>query len=179
MSSNPITASSIGPSTSVRDVVSVPIQQAWECFVPIELPKVFPKARGPIPPVVAVRGQDGRWDEPGRSRTVVLGNGSTVHEAITLSEPSGGAAPSDGRARFGYTVSGFTGPMGRLAREARGFWLFTERDGKTHIEWTYAFIPAGALAYPILAVIIATFWRAYMRDGMANVVTELSRSASP
>lgn len=179
MSSDPAIRPPLGPSAFVTGDVSVPIEQAWKRFVAIELPKVFPKAKGPIPPVLAVHGQDGPWDEPGRSRTVALGDGSSVHEAITLSEPSRGAAPSNGRARFGYTVSGFTGPMGRLAREAHGFWLFTEGDGKTRIEWTYAFMPTGALARPILAIIIATFWHAYMRDGMANVVTELQRSDSP
>ena len=175
-SSDPADPSPIGPSTSVSAVAAVPIAQAWGRFVPIELPQVFPRSKGPIPSVVGVEGQTGRWDEPGRSRTVVLGDGSRVHEAITRSEPSGGDAPAHGRARFGYTVSGFSGPLGRLAREARGLWTFEEHDGRTHIEWTYAFLPTGALARPVLALIIATFWRSYMRDGVANVVKELERS---
>ena len=165
---SPSDPTSVGPSTSVRILVDAPIGQVWERFVPIELPQVFPRAKGPIPPVVATEGQDGRWDEVGRSRTVVLGDGSRVHEAITLSEPSGGA-PAEGAARFGYTVSGFSGPLGRLAREARGFWTFEAHRDRTAIEWTYAFQPTGVLARPILAFIIATFWRSYMRDGMANV----------
>lgn len=175
MSNNSADPSPIGPSTSAIVTARVPIERAWDRFVPVELPKVFPRAKGPIPRVVSVEDQNGRWDEPGRSRTVVLGDGSRVHEAITLSEPTGGEAPSNGQARFGYTVSGFSGPLGKLAREARGLWVFTEVPDGTRIEWTYAFMPTTTFAKPVLAFIIATFWKAYMRDGMENILAELER----
>ncbi|TFL16998.1 SRPBCC family protein [Jannaschia formosa] len=176
MPNDPADPSPIGPSTSVSASADVPLSLAWEGFVPIELPVVFPDRKGPIPPVVAVEGQTGRWDEVGRSRTVVIGDGSRVQETVTLSEPSGGAPPTAGRARFAYTVSGFSGPLGRLAKEARGLWVFTERDGRTIMEWTYAFVATGPLARPVLALVVVTFWRAYMRAGMANVVRELEKS---
>lgn len=175
MSSDLSDPSLIGPSTSVRAIARVAIDDAWERFVPVELPEVFPNGKGPIPPVVAVEGQDGRWDEPGRSRTVVLGDGSRVYEAITLSEPSGGAAPTNGRARFGYTVSGFPSPLGILAREARGLWIFEQNGDTTQIVWTYGFMPNTVLARPVLGFVIATFWKAYMHDGMENVVRLLER----
>lgn len=161
---------SLGPSAVISATAKVPLALAWERFVPVELPMVFPKAKGPIPPVVDVEGQTGRWDEVGRSRTVVLGDGARVNEQITFSNPTGGAAPKDGYANFGYTVSGFSGPLGRLTSEAQGFWRFEEVKNHTKITWTYGFRPTGALARPILSFIIGAFWKRYMSDGMTNVV---------
>lgn len=158
----------LGPHVTVRGVAPVPLETAWERFVPIKLPLVFPKAKGPIPAVVDVRDQTGRWDLPGRSRTVVLANGATVREVITLSEP-----PYEGRAAFGYEVTGFSGPIGLLARSARGLWTFHADAGRTRIDWTYGFEPTGVIARPMLALIVSTFWRSYMHHGLSNTVAVL------
>lgn len=170
MSRNQSAPTALGPSASVSATAQIPLGMAWDRFVPIELPKVFPNAKGPIPPVTAVEGQSGRWDEVGRSRIVVLGDGARVHEEITLSDPTGGAQPVGGSARFGYTVSNFTGPLGWMTSEARGIWHFKQDGNKTEILWTYAFRPTNAVARPVLCFIIAAFWKRYMLDGMANVV---------
>lgn len=175
MTANSTDPTSLGPSAVVSATADVPLTLAWERFVPIELPMVFPKAKGPIPPVVDVEGQTGRWDEVGRSRTVVLGDGARVNEQISFSDPTEGAAPKDGIAQFGYTVSGFSGPLGRLTREAQGFWRFEEVGNYTNITWTYGFLPTGTLARPVLSFIISAFWKRYMSDGMTNVVRVLEK----
>lgn len=107
---------------------------------------------------------------PGNARVVHLGDGTSVHEEITLSDPSGGHPPANGRARFGYRVSGFTGPMARLAREARGEWLFEEiAPGRIRIVWIYACEAANPLARLPLSLVVATIWKAYMKEGLENL----------
>ena len=134
------------------------------------LAEVFPKSKGPVPAVLSTSGQDGRWDVVGRSRSVHLSDGSTVREEITASEPEAGAPPMSGVATFGYRVTGFSGAIGLLALSAHGTWRFEQiNPSKTAIEWTYTFIPRGWLSSVPLRFILATFWRAYMRDGIENV----------
>jgi hypothetical protein len=158
------------PGARVEAVAQASLASTWNVFVPIDLAEVFPRSKGPIPPVKGTSGQTGRWDIAGNARVVHLGDGTSVREEITLSDPSDGHPPSDGRARFGYRVSGFTGPMARLAREARGEWLFEEiAPDRTRIVWTYAFEPASPLARLPLSLVVATFWKAYMKDGLENV----------
>lgn len=169
--------SNIGPSAVVTGTTNATVADVWKRFVPIALPEVFPNAKGPIPPVVAVEDQDGRWDTVGRARTVVLADGMRVREQITFSDPTNGA-PAEGQARFGYTVSGFSGPLSWLVSEARGFWVFEGQGNQTKITWTYQFQPTSALTRPLAAAIIALFWRAYMKDGMHNVTRITGQSST-
>ncbi|MCF7702413.1 hypothetical protein [Loktanella sp. M215] len=174
MANNLTDPKSLGPSAVVSATANIPLAVAWERFVPIELPMVFPKAKGPIPPVVAVEGQTGRWDEVGMSRTVVLGDGARLREQITLSNPTGGVPPANGSARFGYMVSGFSGPLGWMTNEARGLWQFEEVGEITKIIWTYGFKPTSVLSRPILGLIIAAFGRNICRTGCRTSSGSLS-----
>lgn len=159
-----------GPRATVRTIAAVSLASTWDAFVPVALPDVFPRSKGPVPAVRGTSGQDGRWDVVGRNRSVHLGDGSTVHEEITASEPHGGAPPAGNFATFGYRVTGFSGAIGFLAQEAHGIWRFEQVDpATTAIEWTYTFVPKGRLRSVPLRFILATFWRAYMRDGIENV----------
>jgi len=151
----------------VACVIDNALPDVWDIFVPVFLPDLFPKAIGPIPPVVDVREQTGRWDEVGQTRTVVLGDGNTAREEITYSDPSGGQS-AEHMAEFAYTVSGFTGPFAWLVRSAHGRWVFTAQSGETQVVWTYGFRATNILTRPLVALLAATFWRAYMRDGLAH-----------
>ena len=166
-----------GPKAVVTGTAAAPLTDVWDRFVPIALPDVFPSAKGPIPAVVAVEGQNGRWDTVGRTRTVVLADGMHVQEEITFSDPSNGN-PAQDTARFGYTVSGFSGPLSWLVSEARGYWVFESNGTHTHITWTYQFLPTSGLARPLASVIIALFWRRYMQDGMTNVTRITGQSST-
>ena len=156
---------SFGPSAGVDCVIGEALPKVWDTFVPVYLPDLFPKAKGPIPPVVDVRDQTGRWDEIGRTRTVVLGDGNTAREEITYSDPSDGQA-AENLAEFAYTVSGFTGPFSWLVKSAHARWVFTAQSGETQVLWTYGFRSTNILTRPFVALLAATFWRAYMRDGL-------------
>jgi hypothetical protein len=159
-----------GPRATVRITARVPLAVAWEAFVPITLSDVFPKSKGPIPAVRGTSGQEGRWDVVGRSRSVHLADGRVVREEITASDPTAGAPPAGEVATFAYRVSGFSGPLSLIAREAHGDWRF-EQVGpeQTDIRWTYTFVPKNWLGAVPLKLILRTFWRAYMRDGIDNV----------
>lgn len=159
-----------GPRATVRTSAAVPLSVAWETFVPVPLDAVFPKSKGPVPAVRGTSGPVGRWDVVGRSRQVHLSDGRTVHEEITASNPSAGNPPSGNVATFRYRVSGFSGPIGLLANEAHGSWRFEQvGENQTRIEWTYTFVPRSRLSAIPLRFVLATFWRAYMSDGIENV----------
>ncbi|WP_299044898.1 SRPBCC family protein [uncultured Tateyamaria sp.] len=166
-----------GPKAVVTGTAQGALAEVWDRFVPIKLPEVFPNPKGPIPAVVAVEDQDGRWDTVGKSRTVVLADGMRVREEITHSDPTGGQ-PAQAIAQFGYTVSGFTGPLSWLVSEAQGHWLFEDKGAHTRITWTYQFRPTHALARPLAKAIIALFWQRYMNEGMQNVTRITGQSST-
>lgn len=165
-----------GPRAKVKTIVNVPLRVAWNAFVPVALPDVFPKSKGPIPAVRGTSGQQGRWDVVGRTRSVHLSNDRTVLEEITYSDPSAGAQPQGNVATFSYRVSGFSGTIGGLAREAHGTWRFEQVSPyQTRIEWTYVFVPKSWFASIPLSFVVATSWRSYMRDGINNIKTITER----
>lgn len=165
------------PTLTISATAKRDLATAWDRFVPAALSDVFPKSKGPVPAVINVTDQTGRWDEVGRSRRVHLGDGAVVTEEITLSNPSGGATLTNGKAEFGYKVYGFQFPFGLLTSEATGFWTFSKRDGETQITWTYTFTPTHLVTRPIMSLLIATFWKAYMTDGLAHVVRIIEEDA--
>ena len=159
-----------GPSAQVSTTASTSLAQVWTVFVPIDLAQVFPWGSGPIPAVVGTSDQTGPWDVVGSARRVRLADGTSVVEEILASDPSDGAAPSGGRARFAYRVGGFSGPLAALTTAAFGEWTFIETaPGRTEITWRYAFTPRSALMAAPLSALIALFWRTYMRRGIENV----------
>ncbi|MDP2215474.1 SRPBCC family protein [Phenylobacterium sp.] len=159
-----------GPSAEVSTTAAASLAQVWAAFVPIDLAQVFPKGSGPIPAVVGTSDQTGPWDVVGSARRVRLADGTSVREEIMASAPCDGAAPSGGRARFAYRVDGFTGPLAALTDAAFGEWTFMETaPGRTEITWRYTFVPRSRLMAAPLSVIIALFWRTYMRRGIENV----------
>lgn len=159
-----------GPRATVRTTAGASLGSTWDAFVPVALPDVFPRSKGPVPAVRGTSGQDGRWDVVGRSRSVHLSDGSIVREEITASQPHEGARPAGNVATFSYRVTGFSGAIGFLAQEAHGTWRFDQvGPARTDIEWTYTFVPNGRLRSVPLRFLLATFWHAYMRDGIENV----------
>lgn len=159
-----------GPSAQVTTTASASLAQVWAVFVPVDLAQVLARGSGPIPAVLRTSGQTGPWDVAGSARQVHLADGSVVAEEILASDPTHGAAPAGGRARFAYRVAGFTGPMAALTGEAFGEWTFVEAaPARTQITWRYTFVPRSPFAAPLLSLIITTFWRAYMRQGIENV----------
>ncbi|MCG9915230.1 MAG: SRPBCC family protein [Phenylobacterium sp.] len=146
------------------------LAQVWAVFVAMDLGQVLARGSGPIPAVVRTSDQTGPWDVAGSARQVHLADGSVVTEEILASDPTHGAAPSGGQARFAYRVEGFSGPLATLTGEAFGEWAFEETaPGRTQITWRYTFVPRSALMAAPLSALIALFWRGYMRQAIENV----------
>jgi hypothetical protein len=139
---------------------AAPPETAFDVIVPIDLAAIF-KRYLLLPPVAGVRDQSGPWDAPGRTRTVLLGDGTKAPEHLTaVDRPHG----------FGYHVGPFPRPLSLLAAGADGSWRFTPAaDGGTDIVWTYRFTPQpGRRA--LLRAAIAPMWRGYARRGLARAV---------
>jgi Polyketide cyclase / dehydrase and lipid transport len=152
-------------TTTVSSRIGVPRDALFARFIPIELPRILHR-HGPVPAVIATSGQTGPWDRPGSRRTVLLGDGSTAREEVTLCE-----AP----ARFGYRVAEFSGPVRHVASEARGRWWFAEAGpDATDVRWQYTFVARSALARLALAPVVRIAWRRYMAAALARLAAEVA-----
>lgn len=131
----------------------------------VALPLIF-TGFGPLPGVTEVREQSGPWDHVGANRKPVLTDGTTAFERITA------CSPPDS---FAYEISGFTNILGRFVHGAVGSWDLTrEDDAGTRIEWTYALRPKRLRTLPV-RLLIAPFWRLYMRRALAATIREVHR----
>lgn len=150
--------------TEVNGLVRATEGNAWDVFVPIDFVKVF-KGKGPLPAVVEVYNQSGPWGEIGQTRNLRLSDGSELTEEVTGVEP-----PGPRGARFGYTVHGYSGIVGTLISEGRGFWVFQERGAQTQITWRYSFLPKNVWTQPLVILIVLLFWRSYMKSALGEVI---------
>src|SRR5262249_37453935 len=67
-------------STTVSMTINAPIQDVFHFVVAEDvLPKVL-RRYGPIPPVIETRVLHGPWERVGADRSVLLGDGGTLHE---------------------------------------------------------------------------------------------------
>jgi hypothetical protein len=140
-------------STTVSRRIDEPRDALFARFVDVELEDILHRY-GPVPAVTDTTDQTGPWDVVGSSRTVHLSDGSSATERVTRCE-----TPHV----FGYTVGGFTNPVRFLAREARGVWVFEESG---EVRWTYTFAARSLPAALLLAAIVKTAWRGFMRRAL-------------
>lgn len=131
-------------------------------------PARFYPRYGPLPAVVAVEGQTGAWDAVGQSRTLRLGDGSTVVERLEA---------VDAPRRFAYQLTGFTGPFGNLVAFADAEWDFVASSEGTRIRWVYTFHAQPKRGW-VVRLVVALFWSRYMKRVLAALVGEVSRPAS-
>jgi hypothetical protein len=100
----------------------------------------------------------GPWDKPGSTRIVHLTDGTSVRETVTSA-----TAPD----YFAYRLTEFSSPrVGRLVKEARGQWWFTDSGSGLHAKWTYTAESKTALGALILYPIIKILWNRYMKAAM-------------
>jgi hypothetical protein len=125
--------------------------------------RFYPRS-GPLPAVVEVRDQTGRWDAAGQTRTLVLSDGGTLVETLTAADLP----------LFAYDLSRFTGFFGALVAGARSEWRVTPLSGGSRIDWTYAFTAKpgrGAL----VAAIVRLAWGPYMRKVLPPIAASTAR----
>jgi hypothetical protein len=151
-------------SYTVNRLVSVGVESLFDTVVAEDvLPKVLHRW-GPVPAVVGTRDLTGPWTEPGSERTVVLDDGSTARERLTLWERP---------RRFEYVVDRFSSPLGRLIDHATGAWEFDNRGSASSFRWMYSFHPRSVAAMVPLQLLIRTAWARYMGQ-CADLTVELA-----
>jgi hypothetical protein len=147
-------------------VVRVPIDRAFDVLSAEDVLPGLLHRYLLVPGVTGTSDVSGAWDRPGRTRTVNLSGGGSVHEEITTYE----------RPRyFAYRVSRFPAPFDRLVRAAQGRWWLATDGTRTIIRWSYSFDATTRSAVVPLRLFAHAFWRGYMRAAMRRLGRQLAR----
>jgi hypothetical protein len=83
-------------------------EEEFDTIAPIDLGRIFDRWLL-IPGVAGVRDQSGPWESAGRTRIVMLEDGSAVPEELTVVDRPHG---------FGYRVGPLPAPLGLIATKA-------------------------------------------------------------
>jgi hypothetical protein len=136
---------------SSTTVVQASQDAAFAGVLDAPLEKLFPHSAGPIPAVAECTGQDGGWDSVGKSRTVVLADGtSNLETLVEYSRPG----------NYRYQLSDFTGPMKNLVAGVDGQFTFVPEGAGTRVTWSWKIQPTNSVARLALPV-VGFFWRRY------------------
>ena len=147
--------------TTIEAVIDARIEDVFDFEVAEDvLPKVL-TGYGLIPPIVGTSGNTAPWDQPGAVRIVHLKGGATAREQVT-----DWVRPT----YFAYCSTDFTFSLKHLATKAEGQWWFEERDGRTHVRWTYTFTAKGPVSAVLLQLFARTQWAGLMRRCMQNTI---------
>lgn len=128
------------------------------------LEDLFPERAGLIPAVKECTGQDGGWDAVGKSRTVVLADGSSNLETLVEYSRPG---------NYRYRLSDFTGPMKALVAGVDGQFSFVPEGDGTRVTWSWKIHPTNPVARGILPV-LGFFWRRYAAGMWPRYAARLS-----
>ncbi|ROR90732.1 SRPBCC family protein [Nocardioides aurantiacus] len=133
--------------------------RAFATVLPAPLPGLFDRRYVALPRIREVRDQVGEWAEPGQTRTIVLADGSRMHERLVGVEAPG---------HFDYELSGLTGPLALLARRVEGRWAFEAAGGGTRVTWSWQVHPRSPLVRPAVLA-LRVMWAGYARLGLQRV----------
>ena len=139
-------------------VWAVPYDEAMQRFIPVPLTDIFDRRHLALPAIKRVDGPDGRFDQVGQSRTIVLADGGSMVETLTVVGPP---------AEYGYRISQVRGPLKPLAKEIRGLWTFTPVGAATRITWRWEVDPA-PLGRPVMPV-FTLMWRGYAAKALERL----------
>lgn len=137
---------------------SLPVtpEQAFRKIIEMDVPTMFRRRYGPIPPIVGVSGQDADdWrGTVGQTRVLELGAWGSIRETVfSVDEPHA----------WVYRISDFTGPLAALLTTIEAAFLFAPAGTGTRITWKYNMIPRSRLAASALPA-FGWFWRGYARQ---------------
>lgn len=136
---------------SSSTVVPVSAESAWTGILDAPLETLFTERAGLIPPIRECTGQEGGWDAVGKSRTVVLADGSSNLETLVEYSRPG---------TYRYQLRDFTGPMKALVETVEGQFSFVAEGDGTRVTWSWKIHPTNPVARGILPV-VGFFWRRY------------------
>jgi hypothetical protein len=147
---------SSGVKVEQSRAIPVTLQQAFRGIIEMDVPTVFRRRYGPIPPIRKVSGRDGaNWaGTVGQTRVLELGDGGSIRETVVAVED-----PNS----WTYVITDFTGPLATLLTKIDGAFLFTSSGTGTRITWRYTMYPRARLAKLALPA-FGWFWRGYARQ---------------
>jgi hypothetical protein len=128
-------------------------------LMPLPLPDLFSRRYVAIPPIREVRDAPPTWDTVGQTRRIVLADGGTMHETLTLVDPP--------RA-FGYTITELTGPLSPLASSVDGTWSVGASGTGCRVTWSWVVHPKGRLGNAAMPV-FGKLWHGYARQALADL----------
>lgn len=141
------------------------VAEAFDAVLSHDLASLFDRRYAAIPPLKGVRDQAGPWGTPGQTRTICLADGGTMREELTdVERPH----------RFGYRITGITGPMKPLVSSVDGAWAFEPAGTGVRITWTWTVQPAGRLGRLAMPA-LGRMWRGYARQGFDRIETLVVR----
>jgi hypothetical protein len=147
-------------SASATAYVAAPPDRVFPRLTRHDPTRFYPRS-GLLPAVVAVRDQTGDWAAAGQTRVLVLSDGGTVRETLTVVEEP----------LFAYDLSAFTGLFGRLVARGRSEWRVTAAGAGSTIAWTYSFTSKPA-AGALVAAIVRLAWGPYMRKVLPPIAAD-------
>ena len=156
----------VATAVSVRRTGSIdaPVEVVFEAVLSLPLPQLYSRRYGPMPPIVAVRDQQGSFDTAGQTRVVVLADGGAMHEELLALERPG---------RFSNRLTVLKGPFRPLVSTVEESWTFREVGSMTEATWEWNLYPRSALARLLLPV-VARLWRGYAGGVLEQLAVETS-----
>ena len=135
------------------------VADAFQVVLRAPLERVFARRYGALPPVRAVRDQEGEWGTVGQTRVIALADGGSMREELLSVVPE---------QEFVYRITDVTGPMKALVASLDGRWSFTPAGTGVRVGWAWTVHPAnavGRLAMPLFG----RLWRGYARQAMEEI----------
>ena len=139
--------------------VPVAPAEAFAAVLPMPLTDIFSRRYGPIARIREVRDQQGEWAAVGQSRTIVLADGGTMLEELTVVDPP---------FAFAYRITGFTGALKPLASSLEGRWSFAPVGTGTRITWAWTLQPASRASELVMPA-FGRFWKGYARQALEEI----------
>ena len=155
---------------SVRRTGSIdaPVEVVFEAVVSLPLPQLYSRRYGPMPPIVAVRDQQGSFDTVGQTRVVVLADGGAMHEELLAIERP---------RRFSNRLTVLRGPFRPLVSTVEESWTFRQTGSLTEATWEWALYPRSGPARLLLPA-VARLWRGYARRVLEQLAVETSATGA-
>ncbi len=113
-------------SVEVQININTSKEKTFNYIVPIDLSHIF-KGYKNLPAVVRTSNKE-KWFKAGQSRTVFFDDSTIAKETLVEVIPS---------TSFSYKIEDFNSSLKYITKRIDGKWVFTEKDNKTYINWTY------------------------------------------
>ena len=153
-------------AVSVQARTQVSPQAAFETVAPVDVAAVY-KRWGPFPATREAKDQTGAWDAAGQTRTLLLSDGTTLHEHLL---------EYDHGHSFAYDVTRITNSLGKLVFGVHGDWSFIPDGSGTVMRWTWEFKPRPGCYLPV-RLLLTPLFRKYMQAAINNAAALVDRSA--